>query len=63
MLFDRCGTSIYMAPDIIHRQGYYGPAVDIWSSGISLWAIMMGNVPFKSPYDTKDMSEYNILYA
>jgi serine/threonine protein kinase len=49
ILTDRCGTSIYMAPEIAHKERYLGKPVDIWSAGISLWALLMAKVPFKSP--------------
>ena len=37
---EQCGTPAYIAPEILRDQGYYGFAVDIWSSGaqsLRLW--------------------------
>ena len=46
ILYDQCGTPVYMAPEIIRNKGYFGFPVDIWSSGISLYIMLSGNVPF-----------------
>ncbi|CAM1321679.1 PRKAA1 (predicted) [Pycnogonum litorale] len=41
-----CGTSFYMAPEIISNELYDGYMVDIWSSGIILYAVLCGELPF-----------------
>ena len=46
ILHDQCGTPVYMAPEIIKNNGYIGFPVDIWSSGIALYIMLSGNVPF-----------------
>ena len=46
ILHDQCGTPVYMAPEIIKNEGYFGFPVDIWSSGIALYIMLSGNVPF-----------------
>jgi len=50
-LGERCGTKGYMAPEI-HRnkfsdEGYNGSAVDIFSCGVTLFAMVCGFQPFK----------------
>jgi len=45
---EQCGTPAYIAPEILRDQGYYGFAVDIWSSGVVLFAMLYGTVPFKA---------------
>ena len=49
LLHDKCGTPMYMAPEILlssKNQGYEGFPVDIWSSGISLYIMLSGTLPF-----------------
>ena len=45
-LYDQCGTPVYMAPEIIKNAGYKGFPVDIWSSGVALYIMLTGNIPF-----------------
>ena len=44
ILHDQCGTPVYMAPEIIKNN--IGFPVDIWSSGIALYIMLSGNIPF-----------------
>jgi serine/threonine protein kinase len=47
ILFEQCGTPTYIAPEIVREHGYLGCPVDVWSSGVCLYAMIFGNVPFK----------------
>jgi len=40
-----CGTLEYMAPELKLKKGYSFP-VDIWSSGVILYALLSGKMPF-----------------
>jgi len=46
-LTEHCGTPSYIAPEILLEAGYDGPPVDVWSSGVVLYAMLCGRVPFK----------------
>ena len=37
-----CGTINYLAPEILEKQGYYGPKADIWSLGVLLYTMASG---------------------
>lgn len=44
---NRCGTPIYIAPEILREIPYDGIKADIWSAGIVLYAMLYGTFPFK----------------
>ena len=49
LLYDQCGTPMYMAPEILfssQEKGYKGFPVDIWSAGIALYIMLSGTLPF-----------------
>eukprot|EP00961_Rhodomonas_salina_P263872 3566223-Rhodomonas_salina.2 len=41
-----CGTPAYAAPEITLGQKYDGIAVDIWSTGVILFFLVAGQIPF-----------------
>lgn len=41
-----CGSPSYASPEMISKLPYYPPKVDTWSSGIVLYAMVMGYLPF-----------------
>lgn len=43
-----CGTTQYMAPEIVNRDSYRGDKADIWSCGIVLFVLIAGYLPFDS---------------
>ena len=62
LLYDKCGTPMYMAPEIIlanEGNGYRGFPVDIWSSGITLYIMLSGKLPFNLDEDLDDIEGYN----
>ncbi|KAL2133332.1 hypothetical protein VTI74DRAFT_2527 [Chaetomium olivicolor] len=46
-----CGSPHYAAPELLRHQFYKGSAVDIWSMGVILFAMLAGRLPF----DDEDM--------
>lgn len=41
-----CGTRSYMPPEIINKQVYRGKPCDIWSMGVVLYKLLVGDYPF-----------------
>lgn len=55
LLKTACGSPCYAAPEMIAGKKYDGLQVDIWSSGVILYAILCGYLPF-------DDNDTQILY-
>ena len=47
IMHDRCGTPIFVAPEIVAKKGYKGFTSDYWSLGILLYRILCEKMPFK----------------
>lgn len=62
LLYTQCGTPDYCAPEIIDsaKEGYNGAKVDAWSSGIILYALLTGRLPFQEQ-DTEKL--YDLILA
>lgn len=54
-----CGTTVYMAPELIKNQPYSGFAIDIWSLGVILFTMLYGEMPFDEDDDLK--TKYKII--
>lgn len=43
-----CGTSLYIAPEMVLNKDYEGEKADIWSLGVALFMMTTGEYPFDS---------------
>jgi 5'-AMP-activated protein kinase catalytic alpha subunit len=55
LLESACGSPYYAAPEMLSGQKYVAPPVDIWSSGIVLYTMICGYLPFED-------EDNNLLY-
>ena len=46
MLSSPCGSPCYAAPEMLNGNKYQAPQIDIWSCGITLYAMLCGFLPF-----------------
>ena len=49
LLKTACGSPCYAAPEMIAGKKYKGVKSDIWSSGVVLYAMVCGFLPFEDP--------------
>ncbi|XP_055362091.1 hormonally up-regulated neu tumor-associated kinase isoform X2 [Betta splendens] len=57
LLSTQCGSPAYAAPELLaHRK--YGPKVDVWSVGVSTFAMLTGTLPFTvEPFNIKQLHQ------
>lgn len=60
MLSTVCGTTAYMAPEVLQHHKYSGFACDIWSMGVILYAMVYGELPFDEDDEIK--TKYRIVH-
>lgn len=53
LLQTACGSPCYAAPEMIAGKKYRGVETDVWSSGIILFAMICGYLPFEDKITTK----------
>ncbi|KAJ8409689.1 hypothetical protein AAFF_G00217480 [Aldrovandia affinis] len=57
LLHTQCGSPAYAAPELLaHKK--YGPKVDVWSVGVSMFAMLTGTLPFTvEPFNIKQLHQ------
>ncbi|XP_043543436.1 hormonally up-regulated neu tumor-associated kinase homolog [Chiloscyllium plagiosum] len=57
LLNTQCGSPAYAAPELLAHQKY-GPKVDVWSIGVSMFAMLTGTLPFTvEPFNIKQLHQ------
>ncbi|ODV83681.1 hypothetical protein CANARDRAFT_180645, partial [[Candida] arabinofermentans NRRL YB-2248] len=46
LLNEVCGTTAYMAPELLRKEPYSGIKTDIWALGVILFTMISGEMPF-----------------
>ena len=46
-----CGTPHYMDPDLIQKKNYYAHAADVWATGVILFILLSGKMPFYAEFE------------
>lgn len=58
-----CGSPCYAAPELVISDGLYvGSAVDVWSCGVILFAMLAGYLPYDDDPANPDGDNINLLY-
>ncbi|XP_044970930.1 CBL-interacting protein kinase 22-like [Hordeum vulgare subsp. vulgare] len=56
----RCGSPAYVAPEILYKKRYDAGKVDVWSSGVALFSLTAGYLPFN---DANLMGMYRKIFS
>ncbi|NXO04263.1 HUNK kinase, partial [Rhinopomastus cyanomelas] len=61
LLHTQCGSPAYAAPELLaHKE--YGPKVDVWSIGVSMFAMLTGTLPFTvEPFNIKELHQKMLI--
>ena len=59
LLDQPCGTVVYAAPEVLQGREYHGMLADVWSSGIVLYGMLSGYLPFGEQDD--EVNKKNII--
>ena len=58
-----CGSPTYAAPEMLSGKMYDGTKIDIWSLGVSLYAMVCGELPFDDEDNNLKNLVYKIIYG
>ncbi len=63
MMATSCGSPCYAAPELVVSEGLYtGCAVDVWSCGVILYAMLAGYLPYDDDPANPEGDNINLLY-
>jgi carbon catabolite-derepressing protein kinase len=57
-----CGSPNYAAPEVIRGARYTGPEIDVWSSGVILYVMLCGRLPFEDEEVQRLFAKINRAY-
>jgi serine/threonine protein kinase len=55
LLTEYCGSPEYAAPEVLRETPHEGPPVDVWATGVMLYDMVMGCLPFEAMPETFDL--------
>jgi ribosomal protein S6 kinase alpha-1/2/3/6 len=59
LLYQRCGTANYLAPEMLLDEGY-DTSLDIWAMGVGMYYMLCGQWPFRDK-SADDQSTYQFI--
>lgn len=57
LLTEVCGTTAYMAPELVRSEAYSGVKTDMWALGVMLYTMVRGQMPFDDSLSEQKLEE------